>query len=221
MKAIHDLLQLVKGDFNCEQLRSLNGLLEFIAVVLMYKRNKMAGMYEPFQSGREASRGGLTTPRVSKLMRQSSWGWITGLSTSCAAPVSAALEYRQILQFEHSSPFSSSTVLYGMTNDASKEGATIPGMGGYLGGLFWSVALDDLDFLWWFDIPALELMGFAVNLLVFGDVLLQLAKGHRNQLLHSGIIYRCAGFATAAAQAWYNIVGDVQSSDSYTGSQDL
>ena len=183
MKAIHDLLQLVKGELNCEQLRSLNGLLEFIAVVLMYKRNKMAWMYEPFQAWREASRGGLTRPKVSKLMRQSSWGWITGLSTSCAAPVSAALEHRQVLQFEHSAPFDASTVLHGMTSDASKEGAKVPGMGGYLGGLFWSIALDDLDFLWWFDIPALELMGFAVNLIVFGDILVQLAKGDKNLII--------------------------------------
>ena len=56
MKAVHDLRRLVNYELNCGELRSLNGLLEFIMVVVMLGRNKMAGLYEPFQAGREAEK---------------------------------------------------------------------------------------------------------------------------------------------------------------------
>ena len=174
VKAMHDLLKLIEGSLNCEELKKLNGLLEWCAVVKQLKRNWMAGMYEPFQAGREAEWGGETLPWVSKLMRQSAWAWVTDLSVGCAAPVSAALPHRQIMQFEDSQPFKPGTTLYGITSDASKEGATIPGIGGYFAGLWWSIALEDR--LWWFDVPALELMGFGINLIVFGKVLQQLTK---------------------------------------------
>ena len=97
VKAMHDLLKLIEGSLNCEELKKLNGLLEWCAVVKQLKRNRMAGMYEPFQAGREAEWGGETLPWVSKLMRQSAWAWVTDLSVGCAAPVSAALPHRQIM----------------------------------------------------------------------------------------------------------------------------
>ena len=44
VKAVHDLLQLLTGTMTVGDLRSLNGLLEFIMVVGMFKRNRMQGM---------------------------------------------------------------------------------------------------------------------------------------------------------------------------------
>ena len=181
MKAMRDLLQLVKGSLDCENLKKLNGLLEFISVVMMYKRNKMMGMYEPFQAGGDAERGGQTIPRRSRLMIQSAWGWITGLSQGCAAPFAAALGHRRLMPFEYAGVIPPSSVVYSTTSDASKEGAAIPGIGGYFAGLWWSLPLDSR--LLSLDIPALELMGFAINLLVFGEVFLQLVKKDLNFVL--------------------------------------
>ena len=181
MKAMHDLLQLIHGHLNCEGLQKLNGLLEFIAVVVMFKRNKMQGMYEPFQAGRESSRGGATLVRRSKLMIQSSWAWVTSLSTGCAAPFLAALSYRQVMQCDYVPLVPTGLVLHATSSDASKEGADIPGIGGFFAGLWWSLPLDWR--LWQLDIPALELMGFAINLLVFADVFEQLVKHEQNALV--------------------------------------
>ena len=58
MKAMKDLLDLVHWRLCCADLRSLNGLLEFFMVVVRFKRNKMAGMYEPWKAGGEAEDGG-------------------------------------------------------------------------------------------------------------------------------------------------------------------
>ena len=78
LKVLQSLLLLIQGRLNCGDLRSLNGLLEFIMVVRVLKRNGMAGMYEPFQSGQEAEKGPETMPRVNTLMKQSSWAWAAG-----------------------------------------------------------------------------------------------------------------------------------------------
>ena len=120
MKAVHDLLQLLTSTMTVGDLRSLNGLLEFIMVVVMFKRNRMQGMYDPFQAGREAEWGPETQAWVTKLMAQSSNAWITTLSAGCAAPFIAALERRDLLRFESFHSVPPSAILYGMTSDASK-----------------------------------------------------------------------------------------------------
>ena len=45
VKAIYDLRQLLSGQLNCKELRSLNGLLEFLMVVVGFKRDRMQGMW--------------------------------------------------------------------------------------------------------------------------------------------------------------------------------
>ena len=123
VKAVHDLLQLLTGTMAVGDLRSPNGLLEFIMVVVMCKRNRIQGMYDPFQAGREAEWGPATRAWGRKLMAQASNAWITTLSAGCAAPFIAALEHRDLLRFESFHSVSPSAILYGMTSDASKEGA--------------------------------------------------------------------------------------------------
>jgi hypothetical protein len=129
-------------------------------------------MYDPFHAGREAEWGPETQARVTKLMAQSSNAWITTLSAGCAAPFIAALERRDLLRFESFHSVPPSAILYGMTSDASKEGAIIPGIDGYFCGLWWTLALDSWGWLWDLDIPALELLGFGINLVVFDQLLL-------------------------------------------------
>ena len=67
-----------------------------------------------------------------------------------------------------------SAVVYAMTSDASKEGARVPGMGGYFVGLGWDLPLDAR--LLKLNIPALELMAVGINLIVFHDIVMQLLK---------------------------------------------
>ena len=183
VKAVHDLLQLLEGTMTVGDLRSLNGLLEFIMAVVMFKRNRMQGMYDPFQAGREAEWGPETQAWVTKLVAQSSNAWITTLSAGCAAPFIAALECRDLLRFESFHSVPPSAILYGMTSDASKEGADIPGIGGYFCGLWWTLALDSWGWLWDLDIPALELLGFGINLVVFDQLLRKLVQPTNNMVI--------------------------------------
>ena len=80
LKAMHDLHLPWAHDLNCGDLQSLNGLLEFVLVVMCLRRNWMAGMYEAFQAGGPAKAGPKASPHVTKLLTQSMWRWITRLS---------------------------------------------------------------------------------------------------------------------------------------------
>ena len=70
---------------------------------------------------------------------------------------------------------------YVMTSDASKEGADIPGMGGYFCSLWWTIPLQ--GWLWEVTIPALELVTFAVNLIPFESVVDQLLRNEYAEVI--------------------------------------
>ena len=179
VKAMFDLKKLIAWDLYCSQLRSLNGLLEFIMVVVQLKRSKMAGMYEAWQAGGAAEGGPDSYPVVTKFMAQTANSWITMLSQTCAAPFSAALQQRDSSVLGYVGPMIPlRRVFYAMTSDASKEGAKVPGMGGYFCGLCWSFAFTEE--MMQFDIPATELMAFGINLIMFGGVLQSLLKDDNN-----------------------------------------
>ena len=140
-------------------------------------------MYDPFQAGSEAEWDPETHAWVTKVIAQSSNSWITTLSAGCTAPFMAALERRDLLRFESFHLVPPSAILYGMTSDASKEGADIPGIGGYLCGLWWTLALDSWGWLWDLDIPALELLGFGINLVVFDQLLRKLVQPTKTMVI--------------------------------------
>ena len=62
-----------------------------------------------------------------------------------------------------------------MASDASKQGAKVPGMGGFFGVMWWTLALTEELLL--LEIPALELMAFGVNVIMFRDMIQQLTRG--------------------------------------------
>ena len=88
---MHDLHLLLAHDLNYGDLRSLNGLLEFVLVVMGLRRNWMAGMYEAFQAGGPAAVGPEAWPRITMLLTQSVWRWISRLAVCCAASFGRAL----------------------------------------------------------------------------------------------------------------------------------
>ena len=128
LKAMHDLHLLLAHDLNCGDLRSLNGLLEFVLVVMCLRCNWMAGMYEGFQAVPDAS------PCITKLLTQSVWRWITRLPVCCAASFGRALgsvltEALDGRVWGPGAAIPCHKTYYFMTSDASLEGAKIPGMG--------------------------------------------------------------------------------------------
>ena len=56
-----------------------------------------------------------------------------------------------------------------LASDACKEGAEIPGIGGFFAGYWWTLAYEAHHLT--LDIPVLELIAFAVNLMVFEHLL--------------------------------------------------
>ena len=109
-----------------------------------------------------------------------------GMCKGCVAPFTRALEFRVQSGVEvyddriHGALRVSRDILpscqvFIMTSDASKEGANVPGMGGYFGVMTWELALTDE--LMEIDIPGLELMAFAINVIMFRDIVRQLCRG--------------------------------------------
>ena len=86
------------------------------------------------------------------------------MAGACAAPVTA------ILSSSRSLPRGASVLL--TSSDACKEGADLPGMGGYLAGSWWRYVYEERHMV--LDIPVLELIAFALNLMVFGPFLEEL-----------------------------------------------
>ena len=159
LKVLQNLMLLIQGRLNCGDLRSLNGLLEFIMVVQVLKRNMMAGMYELFQSGQEAEKGPETMLRVNTLMKQTSWAWSTEMASGCAVPFSEALRGIDVndsrgRMWGPSVRAPSHCTYFSMTSDSSLQGAKVPGMGGVFCSMWWTFPLGaSLSRL---DIPALE-----------------------------------------------------------------
>jgi len=92
MRALCQLKQILSGGLKMSELRSLNGLLEFFMVILKMGRDKMAGMWEPFQDEQaDWWSGPDSIPALSTFRRQNTHSWVTKVSTVCAAPFSVAL----------------------------------------------------------------------------------------------------------------------------------
>jgi len=164
LRALRKLHQLVDGCLSVGDLVSLTGLLEFCRSVLRIDVATMYGLYGPSTKTGESALGPATLVTASPLIKRRSKEWINRMAGACAAPVSA------ILSSSRSLPRGASVLL--TSSDACKEGADLPGMGGYLAGSWWRYVYEERHMV--LDIPVLELIAFALNLMVFGPFLEEL-----------------------------------------------
>jgi hypothetical protein len=161
LRALHALRRLGKGTLPVGELQPLTGLLEFCRGVLRLKSDTMYGLYGPLRGTGEISRGPGTLVKQNTLLQLRVKEWSQRMLHACSNTVTAVMKGHRSIP--------TSAALLVTSSDACKEGAHLPGMGGFLAGLWWRYVYE-ADHLR-LDIPVLELLAFAVNLIVFEPVL--------------------------------------------------
>ena len=147
--------------------RALCGLLEHLRSVNLRGRNIMHGLYRPHGPGGASREGPAGVVKCDTLMRSQLIRWQRILTDSCGVSVKRALlrENLEVLP----------TVSFELFSDACYADVSVPGVGGYLHGLYWyfPVPADDIPYL---SIPILEFLGAAFNVIMFYPQLHQLGS---------------------------------------------
>ena len=147
--------------------RALCGLLEHLRSVNLRGRNIMHGLYRPHGPGGASREGPAGVVKCDTLMRSQLVRWQRILTDSCGVSVKRALlrENLEVLP----------TVSFELFSDACYADVSVPGVGGYLHGLYWyfPVPADDIPYL---SIPILEFLGAAFNVIMFYPQLHQLGS---------------------------------------------
>ena len=92
--------------------------------------------------------------------------WIDRLTRQAGVPFSYACEETTARIPEDM------RVIFHMMTDAAKAGAAVPGLGGFLHGLWWAVALEPRDVVGdlQIPIPVLEFAAIAIGVIVFAPI---------------------------------------------------
>ena len=166
LRATERLSALADGSrsFMLDEYRSLMGLLEHLLIFTGLRRDAMAGLYEALSG--EARDNANVPLALSDFARRQLRRWCTRLATC------PGVNFSDLVGPHHAKAYTEAllakqplcVVAY---VDAAKEGAAIPGIGGYMLGAWWTMPLGPL--LLQLPIPVLEFLGIIVNIIVFGD----------------------------------------------------
>lgn len=161
IRAMAALSKVIHGLLTIEEWRSLLGLVEHLMWVKCNQRQFMYGMYEAFVAGGQADHGPAHIYKPSRLVINQCKRWIKIISTAGGAT------------FTHALPLSPSPphadAQYFLSSDAAKEGAPVPGLGGWAHGMWWELAIDERELL--LPIAVLEFVAAAINFLTFAPFL--------------------------------------------------
>ena len=161
IRAIAALNKATQATLTIEEWRSLLGLLEHLMWVKSGQRQFMYGMYSAFVEGGQAQFGPAHIYRPTRLVINQCKRWIKIIASAGGC------------FFSHSLPHASSPphaeVQYFLSSDAAKEGAPVPGLGGWAHGMWWELAIDERELL--LPIAVLEFVAAAVNFITFAPFL--------------------------------------------------
>ena len=166
LRAITQLTAFADGTRAClpDEYRSLMGLLEHLLIFAGLRRNAMAGLYEPMSG---ASMDNPNVPLVlSDFARAQLRRWCKKLATCSGVNFTDLLALRNAGSAPSALRIKPPPCVVAYV-DAAKDGAAIPGIGGYMLGLWWTMPLGPL--LVRLPIPVLELLGIVVSVIIFGD----------------------------------------------------
>ena len=115
------------------------------------------GLYEPYSRGADGQQPNpADIVTMTPAIRAQAQRWITLLRSTAGMFASSVLA--------PSAPSVARPLLH-LYSDAALEGAAVPGLGGYMHGFYWEVALHGNELL--LPISVLELIAIGINLVVF------------------------------------------------------
>jgi hypothetical protein len=164
LKAGDRLRRALAGSLPREAYRSLVGLLEHFVFILMKDRSCMHDLYCPFEWPSFQDPQATFTPKG--LLKANLLKWQKLILTECGASMLRVFNKAGVLK--------GSTPVFHVTSDAAKEGAKVPGLGGFCHGYWVCYPLSSRELE--MPIAVLEAAAFLLTFLMVDEILPVLAE---------------------------------------------
>ena len=158
VRASQAVLATINHTLNFDDYRSLCGLLEHIRHALFLPRSVMHGLYFPHGPHGEGREGPSTLVSPNPFMVTQLQRWCHFLSVRAGSYFTSALRRASV----HGP---SSTPQFYASSDAATD-SNPPGLGGFMHGLYWYLAIDE-DVVRWLHISVLELLATGFSTIIF------------------------------------------------------
>ena len=161
-KAAASLRTALRGELPVGDYRRLLGYLVSLLFMVGGNKQLLHHVFRPVKPGEELDSGPATLVTVDELMRPVLQQWLSLIMDVPGAPMLAAFA---------PTPPPSSTPRHRIRADAALEGTPSPGLGGWLYGHWFAVAIADHPGLERLDIPHLEFIAAGLAIITFADML--------------------------------------------------
>ena len=158
LRASQAVVATINSTLAFDDYRSLCGLLEHIRHALFLPRSVMHGLYFPHGPHGEGRSGPSTIVQPNSFMTSQLQRWCHFLSARAGSYFTAALRRVSV----HGPP---STPQFYASSDAATDSQP-PGLGGYMHGMYWYLALSD-EMVRWLHISVLELLATGFSTIIF------------------------------------------------------
>ena len=162
LRASQAVVATINAALAFDDYRSLCGLLEHIRHALFLPRSVMHGLYFPHGPHGEGRDGPSTIVRPNPFMTSQLQRWCHFLSVRAGSYFTAALRRASV----HGP---SSAPQFYASSDAATDSQP-PGLGGYMHGMYWYLALSD-EMVRWLHISVLELLATGFSTIIFTPLL--------------------------------------------------
>ena len=164
LRARDAIARTLDGKITFGEYRALVGLLEHLRNIAMLQPSATSALYRPHRrEWSEHAQGPSGLVEVTKLMREVLDEWI-GLIAHCAGAAVTIVFTEGV-----DAKLSNAQVIFAASSDAAGEGRGTPGIGGYMHGYYWRVALPPM-ILFLMHITGWETLAACINILVAARV---------------------------------------------------
>ena len=161
LRAASDCSKAVANSLPFDDYRSLMGLLEHIRHACGWPRRLMHGLYRPHGPEGESQQGPATLVQPNPFMLVQLGYWLQLLSSK------AGNSFPRLIARAHLPKLISERLTCFGSSDAATD-STPPGMGGFMHGLYWYLALP-AEMIQWLHITVLELLASGFSNIIFDE----------------------------------------------------
>ena len=171
LRVARDLATTLAGGMQVGVYRSLVGFLASILFMVGNDQTLLHHIFRPVTPGNEIDGGPAELVSVDQLMRPVLERWLHLVVNVSGCAASAALAPATTARREAGTQGEAAVCSWRIRADAALQGCPSPGIGGWLYGFWWAIAIADYPGLELLDIPHLELLASGVSVILFSDVL--------------------------------------------------
>ena len=162
LRAATAVRQALDKQLPFDEYQSLMGLLEHIRHAVCWPRSVMHGLYRPHGPEGESRQGPATRVIPNLFMVQQLRRWLDRLSLAAGAPATDAVRRSSLARPRRS-------LTYVGSSDAATD-SDPPGLGGFMHGFYWYLALRAIH-IQWLHISVLELLATGFSTIIFRRIM--------------------------------------------------